>query len=175
MASVVFMRAVNVAGHQAFRPSVLAAALKHLDVVSIGAAGTFIVRAAADEARIRREIRKHLSFDPQLMIRPASELLALVAADPFGGAGSPKADAQYITVIETRPRPLPPFPIQVPDSSDWQIMLTAIHGHFVATVRRKVKRPPLYPNEVIEKRFCVAATTRGWPTILKIAESLNRK
>jgi uncharacterized protein (DUF1697 family) len=174
VASVVFMRAVNVGGHQAFRPSALATALKGLEVLSIGAAGTFIVRAAADEGRIRREFGKHLSFTPQLMIRPAKELLALVSADPFGDPTLPEAEAQYITVIEKRPRPLPPCPLYVPDRGDWQIVLTAIHGHFAATVRRTTKRPPLYPNEVIEKRLGVAATTRGWPTILKIAEALGR-
>lgn len=45
MASIVFLRAVNVGGHKSFRPSALAAQVAALDVVSIGAAGTFVVRA----------------------------------------------------------------------------------------------------------------------------------
>ena len=44
MAFVVFLRAVNVGGHQTFRPSVLAKELSEYDVVNIGAAGTFVVR-----------------------------------------------------------------------------------------------------------------------------------
>src|SRR6185295_12228721 len=44
MAVVVFLRGVNVGGHRRLRPSVLAKELERLDVVSIGAAGTFVVR-----------------------------------------------------------------------------------------------------------------------------------
>jgi len=40
MASVVFLRGVNVGGHKTFRPSVLAKELTHLGLVNIGAAGT---------------------------------------------------------------------------------------------------------------------------------------
>lgn len=44
MASVVFLRGVNVGGHKAFQPSAVARDLADLDVVNIGAAGTFVVR-----------------------------------------------------------------------------------------------------------------------------------
>jgi len=43
MALVVLLRGVNVGGHRRFRPALLAQALAHLDVVSIGAAGTFLM------------------------------------------------------------------------------------------------------------------------------------
>ena len=39
MAFVVFLRGVNVGGHKAFQPSVLAKELADFDVVSVGAAG----------------------------------------------------------------------------------------------------------------------------------------
>ncbi|MBI3694456.1 MAG: hypothetical protein HY238_06415, partial [Acidobacteria bacterium] len=44
MALVVFMRGVNVGGHKAFQPSVLARELAAFDVVNVGAAGTFVIR-----------------------------------------------------------------------------------------------------------------------------------
>jgi hypothetical protein len=44
MAWVVFFRGVNVGGHKAFRPSVIAKDLAEFDVVNVGAAGTFVVR-----------------------------------------------------------------------------------------------------------------------------------
>ena len=43
MALVVFLKGVNVGGHKTFRPSVMARELQ-LDAVSIGAAGTFVIR-----------------------------------------------------------------------------------------------------------------------------------
>jgi uncharacterized protein (DUF1697 family) len=44
MALVVLLRGVNVGGHKTFRPKRLAERLRDLDVVNIGAAGTFVVR-----------------------------------------------------------------------------------------------------------------------------------
>ena len=44
MASVVFLRAANVGGHQTFHPKTLANDLAAFRVVNIGAAGTFVVR-----------------------------------------------------------------------------------------------------------------------------------
>ena len=46
MALVVFLRGVNVGGHKTFRPAALARELAALDLVNVGAAGTFVVRAA---------------------------------------------------------------------------------------------------------------------------------
>jgi uncharacterized protein (DUF1697 family) len=36
-----------------------------------------------------------------------------------------------------------------------------------------LKESALYPNQVIEKEFGVATTTRSWNTILKVAEILG--
>ena len=44
MALVVLLRGVNVGGHRTFRPTVLVRRLESLDVVNVGAAGTFVVR-----------------------------------------------------------------------------------------------------------------------------------
>jgi hypothetical protein len=44
MALIVFFRGINVGGHRAFRPSVLAKELSIYDAVNVGAAGTLVVR-----------------------------------------------------------------------------------------------------------------------------------
>jgi hypothetical protein len=43
MALIVFFRGINVGGHRAFRPSVLAKELGLYDAVNVGAAGTLVV------------------------------------------------------------------------------------------------------------------------------------
>ena len=58
MALVVFLRGVNVGGHKAFQPTVLARALAALDVKSIGAAGTFVVRGKGGGAGGPRGVRE---------------------------------------------------------------------------------------------------------------------
>ena len=55
MALVVLLRGINVGGHRIFRPSTLAAHLKHLDAVNIGAAGTLVVRRPLSRTRLRAE------------------------------------------------------------------------------------------------------------------------
>ncbi len=173
MASVVFMRGVNVGGHKAFRPSELASRLSSLDVVSIGAAGTFVVRASAGTAKIRNSFLKQIPFETELMICPAREVLNLVETNPFAVRLLPPADGQFISVIEERPRTIPKLPLRVPEGATaWQVSVIAIQGCFVATLMRRVGRKLLYPNEVVEKGLGVAATTRGWPTILKVREAL---
>lgn len=174
VASVVFLRGVNVGGHKAFRPSVLVGQLAALDVVSVGAAGTFVVRSNATAAQVRAAFRKSLPFDAQLMIAPARDLVALVETEPFSNAASRRADMQYICVLEKKPRNPPPLPIYVPEGRDWQVAVTAVRGAFVAALLRRIGRTFIYPNQVVEKRFGLAATTRGWPTILKVHQLLEK-
>ena len=73
MAHVVFLRAANVGGKNVFRPAQLAASLKHLDVVNIGAAGTFVVRGKASASAIRREILAKVPFELEIVVCPRSK------------------------------------------------------------------------------------------------------
>ena len=85
MALVAFLRGVNVGGHRTFRPSALARELEDLDVVSIGAAGTFVVRAPVKQRRLRAELESRLPFETEIMICRGSEILRLVGLEPFAG------------------------------------------------------------------------------------------
>ena len=172
MASIVFLRGVNVGGHKAFRPSLVVERLKSLEVASIGAAGTFVVRAEASPEEIRRAFARALSFETTLMICSARDLAALIESDPFAGAA--KADGAYVTVLERRPARLPRLPLDAPEGRDWKVRVIAARGCFVTSLTRRMEGPLLYPNEVVEKRLGVAATTRGWPTFLKIREALEK-
>ncbi len=79
------------------------------------------------------------------MICPARDVIDLVALDPFSDEASRKTDGQFISVLENRPRTRPRLPLYVPEGRDWQV----------------------------EKRLGVAATTRGWQTILKVCQALG--
>lgn len=62
MAFVAFLRRINVGGHRALRPKVLATALSRFDVVSVGTEGTFVVRQAVARARFLAELLRRLPF-----------------------------------------------------------------------------------------------------------------
>jgi len=81
VALVVLLRGVNVGGHRTFRPSRLAEQLKHLDAVSIGAAGTFVIRKPISRARLRHEFARRLPFDAEIVICHGREVAGLMARD----------------------------------------------------------------------------------------------
>ena len=173
MALVVFMRGVNVGGHKTFRPAALAKELAALDVVNVGAAGTFVVRKAVSQAKLRAELDRRLPFKAELMICPGADLQNLVWTDPFAGQPIPKGAKRFVTVLGKMPRTLPRLPIIRPDGADWQVNIVGVTGKFALSLWRRQGRSLLYPNEVVEKIFGVPATTRNWNTIEAIRDILE--
>lgn len=171
MASVVLLKGVNVGGHRIFRPSILAKDLKHYDVVNIGAAGTFVVRATVDAATLRAEITRRLPFEPAVVICSGADILRLVSADPFAGHVSGKDIVQFVSVLaETRPQ-LSPLPFDLP-SGEWRLRILAQWDQFVVGLYHREMKALGYLARV-EKIFGVAVTTRTWNTVLRIARILD--
>jgi uncharacterized protein (DUF1697 family) len=173
MASVVFLRGVNVGGHKTFQPSVLAKALADFNVVSVGAAGTFVIRKPISQQALRAEFLRRLTFEPELMICRGSELLDLAHEDPFAGEPADKEVKRYVSVLAKRPRKPPFLPLGKPAGEEWQVKIIAVIGRFALSLQRRLGRTLVYPNEVVEKNFGVAATTRNWDTIAAVCEILR--
>jgi len=171
LTSVVLFRAANVGGHQTFKPSELVKALAPLDVVSVGAAGTFVVKCKATQAQIRREFARHLPFDPEILIFTGAEVLGLVKSAPYGQL--PAGAKPFVTALSKKPTAAPKLPIEVPEDSPWQVRVVAIDGRFAASVRRNAGKRPVYPNEVVERRLGISATTRAWSTFEALAKILG--
>jgi len=174
MASVIFFRAANVGGHQVFQPGVLAKEMAAFGIHNIGAAGTFVVRENASATKLRAEIHRRLPFQPELMIFPASDVLELVAGDPFRDAPAGKDVTRYVSVVAKALRmTTTTLPLGFPTSDGWEVKIHRLTGQFVLCVQRPGKKK-LYPNAVIEKHFGHPATTRTWNTLVKIAEALKK-
>jgi len=172
MASVVFLRAVNVGGHQKFRPGRLAKELEAFGVVNIGAAGTFVVRRNVSATKLRAEILRHLPFRPELVICPGREVLALARENWFAGAATGKDVGRFVSVLLKAPRTKPALPIEHPAGGKWEVRVVALCGRFALSVRRLGQT---YSNAVVEKAFAVPATTRNWNTIETIVEVLEKQ
>lgn len=171
MPQVIFLRGVNVGGHKTFKPSILAKELAHLDAVSIGAAGTFVIRKTISQSALRAEVLRKLPFEPQLMICRASEVLDLAAADPFAKHSSTKGVTFYVTIAAKPFKADVRLPITQPGGEQWQVKIIGIIGQFVLSLHRRVGKRLIYPNEVVEKMFGVGATTRNWNTILAVCKT----
>lgn len=171
MALIIFMRAVNIGGHQTFQPSKLVRDLADFDVKNIGAAGTFVVNGRTTEAKLRKAVLSKLTIAPEMMIAQGEDVAALAELKAFEDLG-PDVH-RYVTVMaDTLPK-TPKLPISLPESGDWQMRIAIITGRFALSYRRSVGQAKYYPDEVIEKRFGISATTRNWTTITKIHDLLD--
>lgn len=178
MALVVFLRGVNVGGHRTFRPSVLARQLKHLDVVNIGAAGTFVVRRRVAQARLRAELRRRLPFDTTIVICSASAVVRLLSRDPVGGrrvarrvaGGRPARPGvtRFVTVLSRTPRAVVRLPLRLPSRGPWLLKIDAREGRFVLGRYRRNMKVIGYLG-TLDRRFGVPGTTRNWNTITALA------
>jgi uncharacterized protein (DUF1697 family) len=173
MAHVVFLRAANVGGKNVFRPAQLATALEHLDVVNVGAAGTFVVRAGASAATIRREILSRLPFELAMAVRPASEVAALVKSGPFHGVAFSKDLRGWAAVLSDKPKSKPTLPLMKPDGKAWAVRFDRVEGPYALGVWRRRPNVSLSPNQVVEAALGASATTRYWETFEKVAAILS--
>jgi uncharacterized protein (DUF1697 family) len=173
MASVVFLRGANVGGHRTFQPALLAKELAALDVVNVGAAGTFVVRGKVGDAALRAEMARRLPFDAEFIICPARDLVKLARAEPFGANLSETNVRPYVSVLAKSVQTLPRLPIRRPDNDEWQVKVLGVVGRFALSLHRRLGRALVYPNEVVEKRLGVSATTRNWNTISAICAILT--
>ncbi len=172
MSSVVFLRAVNVGGTNRCRPAQIAKQLAKFDVVNIGAVGTFVVREDASESTLRAAFAKKLPFECEIMICPATDIIRLASKDPFSGQPSGPDITRFVNIL-LKPIPLPlPLPLNLPSDDDWLLKIIAIQGRFVLGLYRRQMKAISYLGK-IEKQLGVAATTRNWNTIQKIAQILE--
>ena len=169
MSLLVFLRGVNVGRHKRFLPAALARDLARYDVVNVGAAGTFVVRAPVPRAVLHAEIRTKLAFDADIIIVRERELLEFAASEPFGRRPPGASEQRFLSVLLTRPRVVPALPAIYPANDTWQVKTVAVSGRLIASTWRRRPGTPVYPNAAVERQFGVA-TTRNWNTVETICD-----
>ena len=172
MALVVLLRGVNVGGHRTFRPTTLAAQLKHLDAVNIGAAGTFVIRKPVTQAQLRAELVSRLPFDTEIMICQGREIVRLTRQNPFADQPVRPDIVRFVSVLSKRPRSAPSTPMRFPSSGKWLLKILARDNRFVFGVYRRHMKVISYLG-TFDRLFGVPVTTRNWNTIAAIAGVLG--
>jgi uncharacterized protein (DUF1697 family) len=173
MALVVLLKGVNVGGHRTFRPSVLAKQLSPLDVVNVGAAGTFVVRGPASRAKVRAEIARRLPFETDVMLCDGRDIVRFAARDVFDGQPAGQDVVRFVSVLAGRRRRSPPLPLQLPSEAGWLLRIVACEHPFVFGVYRREMKAIGYLGQ-LERIFGVPMTTRSWTTFLAIEQILRR-
>jgi uncharacterized protein (DUF1697 family) len=172
MALVVFLRGVNVGGHRRFRPSQLAARLDHLDAVSIGAAGTLVVRRPVAIARLRAELARQIPFDCEIVICRGKDIVGLIAQQPFGRQPQPADIVPFVSILSRRPESEPEMPLRLPPRGRWMLRIVARRDRFVCGLYRREMKAIGYLGTV-DGLFGVPVTTRNWNTIAAIGKALG--
>jgi uncharacterized protein (DUF1697 family) len=169
---VVLLRGVNVGGHRTFRPTTLAEQLKHLDAVSIGAAGTFVIRRPVTRAQLRAELARRLPFDADIMICQGGEILRLMSQNHFADQPVRPDIVRFVSVLSKRPRSAPETPMTFPSSGKWLLKIVATDTRFVFGMYRRHMKVISYLG-MLDRLFGVPVTTRNWNTITAIARVLG--
>jgi uncharacterized protein (DUF1697 family) len=174
MASVIFLRAVNVGGANRCRPAEIAKTLAKFEVVNIGAVGTFVVRKEVSESALRAAIARQLPFKIDIMVCPARELLKLAASDPFAGQPSGPTITHFVNVLH---KPISShvtrhMPLALPSEDHWLAKVIAVKGRFVLGLYRRDIKAIAYLGK-IEKLLGIPATNRNWNTIEKAVKILQ--
>jgi uncharacterized protein (DUF1697 family) len=176
MASVVFLRAVNVGRANRCQPALIAKELAKFGVVNIGAVGTFVVRENVSESTLRKKIAAQLAkafgVKCKIMICPARDLIKLASKDPFAHQPSGLDITRFVNVLAKRLREPPALPLSLPSDDDWLVKVIAIQNRFVLGLYRRQMKAITYLGK-IEKLLGVPATTRNWNTIEKVVKILR--
>ena len=172
MALVVLLRGVNVGGHRTFRPTTFAEQLKHLDIVNIGAAGTFVIRRPITRTQLRAEFARRLPFDAEIMICQGREIVSLMSQNHFADLPDGPDIVRFVSVLSKRPRSAPSMPIRFPSSGTWLLKIVARDNRFVFGAYRRHMKVISYLG-TFDRLFGVPVTTRNWNTITRIAKVLR--
>lgn len=175
MAWAVFLRAVNVGGANRCQPARIAKQLARFGVVNIGAAGTFVVREEVTESVLRAALARKLPFKCEIIICPAKSIVDLVREDPFAGQHPGPNVARFVMVIHkllNSSHVTCHSSLSLPSDDDWLLKVITIEGRFVLGLYRRHMKAISYLGK-LEKLLGVAATTRNWNTIEKVAKILS--
>ena len=178
MASVVFLRAINVGGCNLCKPAQLAKSLSKFDLVNIGAVGTFVVRKKVSDSTLREALATRLARDfrikCEIMIVPGREVLRLCESNPFARQPSGENITRFVSALHKRPARVPPLPLNLPSDKDWLLRIVEISNRFVIGIYRRDMKAIGYLGK-IEKILGVPGTVRSWNTIEKVVKILRAK
>jgi uncharacterized protein (DUF1697 family) len=151
---------------------VLAKELADLDVVNIGAAGTFVIRQPVTQMRLRAELARRLPFEVTIMICRGRDILGLMSHRHFAGQPARPDIVRFVSVLSRSPRAAPSLPVSFPADGKWLVKVLARESRFVFGVYRRQMKAVGYLGE-IEQLFGMPATTRNWNTITAISKVLK--
>jgi uncharacterized protein (DUF1697 family) len=173
---VAFLRAINVGGRSVVRMSELCSMFERAGgrhVESLLASGNVLFDATATDAaavaqRVGGALKARLGTNPDLVLRSLQRIQSLVDAEPFGDFVAGPSMKLYVVFLAGAPTVRPGLPLA---SAKEAVELIGISGREAFALSRPKPQDGSFgfPNAFVEAALGVAATTRNWSTVLKIA------
>ena len=148
--------------------------LKHLDPLSIGAAGTFVIRQTITMAQLRVEFASRLPFEAEIVICRGREIIRLMSQNHFADQPMEPDLVRFVSVLCRRPRSAPSLPVDFPSSGRWLLRILASDNRFVIGLYRRHMKVIGYLG-ALDRLFGVRVTTRNWNTMTAIAKLLEQR
>jgi uncharacterized protein (DUF1697 family) len=172
MALIVLLRGMNVGGHRAFRPTLLARELEAFDVVNIGASGTFVLRNPGSRAHLRAAMRARLPIAAQFVLCEGRDLLELAARTPFDER-SPDPDLiRFVSFLASASRARPSLPLTIPQGREWFVRVTTLTNRLAIGEYRRHMKTISHLGQ-LDAVFETLVTTRNWKTVSAIVRTLQ--
>jgi uncharacterized protein (DUF1697 family) len=176
---VAFLRAVNVAGHGTVRMEDVRkafAAAGCREVKSYIQSGNILFRARESRLpglarRIHGELHDLIGEEPTVMFRRLRDLRRLIAENPFRRFDDDPEIKLYVTFLATKPGKRVPFPLRSTKEALRAISMKNLEVFVVS--RRKKNGFYGFPNNFIEDRLGVRATSRNWSTLRKMIRKFD--
>jgi uncharacterized protein (DUF1697 family) len=170
---VVFLRGVNVGGHNLVKTSDICkrlASLGFADVRGYKQSGNILFETAdADSARItagiRRELQGLLGKDIDVFLRTMPQVREMVRFDPFRNV-EPGDVKMFVTFLAGELPETPLLPLRSP-AGDAEVILVRDREAYGLGYLKDGRYGASYGH--IEAKFGMAVTTRNWNTIKGIA------
>lgn len=172
---IAFLRAINVAGHGRVKMDVLRQAFEAAGCQNVRTwiqSGNVIFDQPRAEIggvieRTRQTLGPLMGEQPIIMVRTLRELRGVISQDPFAEYPAHPDTKLYVTFLAARPARAPRFPFGLPSE---KLTAIAMRGRDVFVVSgRKTNGFFGFPNDFVESKLEVSATSRNWSTVSRVA------
>ncbi len=154
MASVIFLRAVNVGGANRCQPALIAGNSPGSTSSTSAPSVHSLPEKTCAESALRAAIAKKLPFKCDIMICPGKQITDLGRKDPFARQPS-GPDITHFVSVAAKPLRLPfPLPLSLPSDDDWLLKVIAIQGRFVLGLYRRQMKAIGYLGKIENAWAC---------------------
>ncbi|HEY2517314.1 MAG TPA: hypothetical protein VGI39_40855 [Polyangiaceae bacterium] len=148
--------------------------LRALDVVNVGAAGTFVIRAPIARAELKAHLLRCVPPKTEIVICRAGDVARAASEERFFAGPARAGVTRFVSVLSQRARAKPVLPMQFPSRGRWLLRILGAEGRFVFGVYRRDMKVIGYLG-ALDRLFGVPVTTRNWNTMAAIARVLAER